>query len=256
MWLPLTSRGRWRWFSPARAFSTSATHGPAAFTRARAVTVCRAPVAWSSRVARQRPSWRRAATQRVRARMSAPAPARPPRSAPPGGNRPPSNRNTRTRCGTARCSGRPSGTRRRSRRCVPGRLRRPPRWSYRNSPRRTIQAGRCSREWGSTKRIGQTMCGAMPQQHLALAQRLPHQAELVVFQVAQPAMDQLAGGGGGGAGQVALLAQQHATGRGRRRPGRCRAVDAAADDQQVDDCSHAEPSLLPQPAVRRATVAG
>jgi hypothetical protein len=35
------------------------------------------------------------------------------------------------------------------------------------------------------------MCGREPQQHLALAQRLAHQAELVLLEVAQPAVDQL-----------------------------------------------------------------
>ena len=70
------------------------------------------------------------------------------------------------------------------------------------------------------------------QQHLALAQRLAHQAELVVLEVAQAAVDQLGRGRGGGAGEVALLAAARPA-RGRPRRGRCRAVDAAADDQQV-----------------------
>jgi hypothetical protein len=77
------------------------------------------------------------------------------------------------------------------------------------------------------------MCGAMPRQPLALDQRLAHQPELAIFEIAQPAMDQLGRGGRGVARQIVLLDQQHAQpapGRIARDPD---AVDAAADDQQV-----------------------
>jgi hypothetical protein len=47
---------------------------------------------------------------------------------------------------------------------------------------------------GSTKASGQMMCGAMPAQPLALDQCLADEAELVVFEVAQPAVDQLGAG--------------------------------------------------------------
>ena len=43
-------------------------------------------------------------------------------------------------------------------------------------------------------------------QHLALHQRLPHQPELVMLQIAQPAMDQLGGGRRGRAAQIGLVA--------------------------------------------------
>lgn len=71
------------------------------------------------------------------------------------------------------------------------------------------------------------------QQPLALDQRLSHQPELTIFQIAQAAMDQLGRGRGGVARQIVLLDQQHrqaAPGGVARDP---RAVDAAADDQQV-----------------------
>ena len=42
-----------------------------------------------------------------------------------------------------------------------------------------------------TKRSGQMICGAIAQQHLALLQAFAHQAELVVLQIAQAAVDEL-----------------------------------------------------------------
>jgi hypothetical protein len=71
------------------------------------------------------------------------------------------------------------------------------------------------------------------QQDFALLQGLAHQAELVVLQVAQAAVDQLGGGRGRVRCQVVFFAQhyrQPATGRVARDT---RAIDAAADDQQV-----------------------
>ena len=44
------------------------------------------------------------------------------------------------------------------------------------------------------KRIGRTRWGAIRNKHLALAQRLADQTEGAMLQVAQPAMDHLAGG--------------------------------------------------------------
>ena len=71
------------------------------------------------------------------------------------------------------------------------------------------------------------------QHHLALGQRLRHQAKLVVFEVAQPAVNQLGAGRGGCRGEIVLLGEQHleaATGGIARD---ARAVDAAADDGDV-----------------------
>ena len=79
--------------------------------------------------------------------------------------------------------------------------------------------------------------GRDAQQHLALGQRLAHQAELVLFQVAQPAMDQLGGGGGGGAAEVAALHQQTE----RPRPAASRAMPQP---------------FTPPPTTRRSKVSG
>jgi hypothetical protein len=73
------------------------------------------------------------------------------------------------------------------------------------------------------------------QQDLALGERFAHQLELVLLEVAQPAVDQLGGRRRGGARQVAPLDEnrrQAAAGRVARNAG---AVDATADDQQVVD---------------------
>jgi hypothetical protein len=71
------------------------------------------------------------------------------------------------------------------------------------------------------------------EQHFALGQRLAHEAEMVLLQIAQAAMDQLAGRGRRVLGQVVLFAQddgQAAPGRVARDPG---AVDAATHDEDV-----------------------
>src|SRR5262245_39156629 len=72
------------------------------------------------------------------------------------------------------------------------------------------------------------------EQHLALDQRFPHQAELVVLEIAQTTMDELGAGRGGGAGEIGLLDQQHAQTSARGITGNASAVDAAPDDQQID----------------------
>src|SRR6202020_537681 len=75
-----------------------------------------------------------------------------------------------------------------------------------------------------------------------LLQRLAHKAEFVIFQIAQPAMDQLGAGGGGVGREVVLLHQQHGEPAPRCVPGDAGAVDAAADDQKVSNIT-----LLPAP---------
>jgi hypothetical protein len=47
----------------------------------------------------------------------------------------------------------------------------------------------------------------MRPQHFALDQRLAHQAEFVIFEIAQAAMDELGGGRGGAAGEIVHLAR-------------------------------------------------
>ena len=73
------------------------------------------------------------------------------------------------------------------------------------------------------------------QQHLALDQRLAHQAELVVLEIAQAAMDELGRGRGGGAGEIALLRQIDLEAAPGRVAGDAAAVDAAANDRKVKD---------------------
>ena len=73
------------------------------------------------------------------------------------------------------------------------------------------------------------------QQDLALGERLAHQLELVLLEVAQPAVDQLGGRRRRGARQVVALHEdrrQAAAGCVARDAG---AIDAAADDQQIVD---------------------
>ena len=81
----------------------------------------------------------------------------------------------------------------------------------------------------------------------ALPQRLVHQAELQLLQIAQSAVDQLAGPAGGPGGQVAGLDQGHRQPAGRGVHGRTRAGHPAADHQDVKP-------LAAQPLqIRRAT---
>ena len=98
---------------------------------------------------------------------------------------------------------------------------------------RIIQRGRSSGTCGMTKRAGQMRCAGDAQQDLALGERLGHQAELVVLEVAQAAVDQLRGGRRGRAGEIVLLDQQHRQAAPRGVARDAGAVDAAADHQQV-----------------------
>jgi hypothetical protein len=71
-------------------------------------------------------------------------------------------------------------------------------------------------------------------QHLALDQRLAHQAEFVIFEIAQSAVDQLGAGRGGSARQVVLLDQQDAEAAADGIACDTGTVDATADDQEID----------------------
>ena len=84
------------------------------------------------------------------------------------------------------------------------------------------------------------------QQDLALDQRLAHQTELVVLQITQTAVDQLAAGRGGVAREVVLLAQQDGQPATHGVARDARAVDSAADDQEVDRLIHRQ-SEAPDP---------
>ena len=72
------------------------------------------------------------------------------------------------------------------------------------------------------------------QQSLALGECLAHQPQFAVFQVAQAAVDQLGTGRGGVRGQVVAFDEAHAQVAARRVARDAGAVDAAADDQQVE----------------------
>ncbi|MNZ93559.1 hypothetical protein D3C78_1126310 [compost metagenome] len=73
------------------------------------------------------------------------------------------------------------------------------------------------------------------QQHLALAEGFAHQAEFVVLQVAQAAMDQLAAGRGGVRGEVVLLAEEHRQAAAGGVGGDAATVDAATNYGEVVD---------------------
>ena len=71
------------------------------------------------------------------------------------------------------------------------------------------------------------------QQHFALLQRLAHQAELVILEVAQSAVDELGAGGRGVGREIVLLAKQDGQTATRRIARDAGAVDATADDEQI-----------------------
>ncbi len=74
-------------------------------------------------------------------------------------------------------------------------------------------------------------CGT--KQDFALDQGLAHQSEFVVFEIAQPAVDQLGRGGGSMGRQIVLLAQHDGKAASGRIPRNADAVDSAADDQYI-----------------------
>ena len=87
-------------------------------------------------------------------------------------------------------------------------------------------------------------CGL--QQHLALDQRLAHQPELVIFEIAQPPVHQLARARRRPFGQVPLLGQHNRQPTPRRIPRKTSTVDPTADHKQID-----HPGLRAHPASSR-----
>ena len=73
-----------------------------------------------------------------------------------------------------------------------------------------------------------------PQQHLALVQRLAHQPELAVLEIPQTAVDQLRGGRRSARREIVLFAQQDLQSAPGRIAGNAGAVDAAADDREIE----------------------
>ncbi len=85
----------------------------------------------------------------------------------------------------------------------------------------------------------------LAQQHLTLRQSLAHQAKLVLLQIAQTAVDQLAACRGRRRTQVRHLAQRHVQTPTRGIGSNAAAVDTAADDQQVVQVSGGRHALSP-----------
>ena len=109
-----------------------------------------------------------------------------------------------------------------------------PMWSYRNSPIRICQRGRSPSTCGSTNSIGRTMMRAIAEQALALDQRLAHQAKFEMLEIAQSAMNQLGAGGGGCRGEIVLFDEHHLEAAADGIARDADAIDATADDEQID----------------------
>ncbi len=75
--------------------------------------------------------------------------------------------------------------------------------------------------------------GGFGQQHFTLGQRFTYQAELVVLQVAQAAMDQFAAGRRGVLGKVVLFAEKYLEATPGGVGSNAHAIDAAADHGEV-----------------------
>ncbi|MCY1441185.1 hypothetical protein D9M71_574890 [compost metagenome] len=75
----------------------------------------------------------------------------------------------------------------------------------------------------------------LAQQHLALGECFAHQAKLVVLEVAQATVNQLAAGRGRMAGQIVLFAKEHRKAAPRRIGGDTHAIDAATNNREVID---------------------
>ena len=72
------------------------------------------------------------------------------------------------------------------------------------------------------------------QQHLALDQRLAHQPEPAVLEIAQAPVDELGRGGRRAGGEIVLLDQEHAKPAAGRVAGDAGAVDAAAHNGEIE----------------------
>ncbi len=72
------------------------------------------------------------------------------------------------------------------------------------------------------------------QQAPAFEQRLAHQSELGMFQIAQAPVDDARGPAGGAGGEVVLLNQQGTTAGASAFPGYGDAVDSAADNDHLE----------------------
>ena len=87
-------------------------------------------------------------------------------------------------------------------------------------------------------------------QHLALDQRLVDEAELVILEIAQAAVDQFGRPRGGAARQIVHLAEMDREPAPGRVAGDAASVDAAADHGEIIDRLHASLPTVPAPPVR------
>ena len=76
-----------------------------------------------------------------------------------------------------------------------------------------------------------------------LDEGLAHERKLEMLEITQAAVDQLGGSRGGGARVVALLGEHHFQAATGRVAGDGRAVDAAADDEQVEGLHQHKPPM-------------
>ena len=89
---------------------------------------------------------------------------------------------------------------------------------------------------GSRKGVGWTRCGAsFLTSRAPFVQRLAHQPDVEALEVAQAAVDELAGAAGRAGGKVAPLHQRHGQAAARGVKGHAAAGHAAADHQHVED---------------------
>src|SRR5262245_34840936 len=77
--------------------------------------------------------------------------------------------------------------------------------------------------------------GSSFEQDLPLSQRLANQAELVIFEIAQAAVNVFAGSRACALCEIALLAQDHAKTPAGGIARDSSPVDPSADDQKIDD---------------------
>ena len=87
---------------------------------------------------------------------------------------------------------------------------------------------------GKQEMHGMHQVWALSQQFLPFAQRLAHQSDLSVLQVAQATVDDSRGAAGGAGGKIVLLDQQHVASATGALAGDGNAVDASANDDYVE----------------------
>ena len=74
----------------------------------------------------------------------------------------------------------------------------------------------------------------MSQEELPLGERFAHEPDFAVLEIAQTAMDQTCGPSRCASGKVVAFEQQHAQTTPGGVPRDCRAIDATADDGDIE----------------------